>query len=674
MIKVRAVGIYITVVFALTAALATSAYAEARNGASSALAAGNLPHLASFPAPAPLLSSETTPPPAFATLTAASANSLLADEKAVLTRRGISPARASQAIGVESKVARTDLARKIEVAMGRAYAGLWFEPTAAQLHIGVTSPAGRRAAAGVVARAGLAADVIETPVRSTWGELLATQNRWNRRLAGLFEREDVETALVPERNAISVTLSSSVPLPERAVIEREASTADVNVVVSVTPSPQLSATPQSNATKCKEFSEKQAYCNKSITSGVRIESGNGEGCTAGPLTIPRADKSETTLLTAGHCIKSGGGVGEIWYAFNYEGMRQKIGTAKSLIENTEGDYGAIQVEQSGYWVNSGNPPVYALTAEWKQKEEKSYPVKGERTPIVSKQINCHEGQSTGESCGSTSALNVTVAFPGVTVGGLVEEMGATGKKGDSGGPWLFVEENKEALMEGTHVGELGNGNLVYEPLSTITNALNLELLTTANEVRPRGHEYLIEQSELISSEAVEGEGQNSSLESRILGTAISLTCQEELSTGIDQTKGESTFKVEFKNCYVVERSNGKRVFLTACTVAEPVTAEGTGKLIEHSVDEFKGEFNKEKGVFSGFEIIGEKCALKGKYKVTGSQVCTMPEAEFEKVTHRTICTPAASRLVFGTGEKTEQAQLSVDDLVRLKSLKRWAAT
>jgi hypothetical protein len=189
------------------------------------------------------------------------------------------------------------------------------------------------------------------------------------------------------------------------------------------------------------------------------------------------------------------------------------------------------------------------------------------------------------------------------------------------------------------------------------------------------HVYLIEQTELLSSEAIEDQGQNAKLEVKIPGQAISIfiQCQEELSTGVIKPKGESTFRIEYKNCYVVENSTGKKIFLVNCTVKEPIVAEGTDQLIEHSIDEFKGS-GAEK-LFSEITIEGAKCVgVAGKYKVTGTQVCAVPEAEFEKVLHHLICTPAGSHLVYGTGEKTEPAQLFSEEQIRLKSLKVWAAT
>jgi hypothetical protein len=135
-------------------------------------------------------------------------------------------------------------------------------------------------------------------------------------------------------------------------------------------------------------------------------------------------------------------------------------------------------------------------------------------------------------------LNVTLVVGGKFIEGLVEDAkkaggeNLVGEGGDSGGPWLFIEANNEALMEGTHDGFVpecvkvankkgpeffkkqaecsslefkekeGNEgewerkkaveNLIYMPLKQPVGgaaqgsleALKLELLTTANEVIP----------------------------------------------------------------------------------------------------------------------------------------------------------------------------------------------
>jgi hypothetical protein len=368
--------------------------------------------------------------------------------------------------------------------MSSAFAGVWFEPTAAQLHIGVASPEGRRAAEGVVAHTGLAADVVVTPVRSTMAELLATQRQWNRKLADLFARGDVTTGLEPKLNAVSVSLSSSVSPAERAVLKHEASTADVNILVSVVQGSQLSVTPLAE-TKCTIFSppweKEEADCNRSLTSGVLIATRQRSGCTAGPLAIPLANRKERVVLTAGHCIDQEVNPFEVeWLAWNTKNEPGVIGKPENFSEGakvgtklgtkeanycaglcTGGDFGDIRIEPVWQTGNANNP-VFAVTAEWKRKEPKSYPVSKEGIPMQGV-TNCHEGYVSGESCGEILRLNVTGAWLHAEkiyiLEGLVEDVGRgelIGEKGDSGGPWFYEPKlgnpNHEVEMEGTTVG------------------------------------------------------------------------------------------------------------------------------------------------------------------------------------------------------------------------------
>lgn len=444
--SIKITGVCAAVAVAIGALFASASYADVPGSE------GFLPLAASpFPAPEP-----RTPP--------TSGSSLFAKEMAVLTNQGIAPARARQALNVQGKVARADLPSKLQSATGNAFAGVWFEPATAQLHIGTTSSASRRTAEGVAARVGLEANVAITPVRWTMAELLATQKRWNRKLASLFAREDVKTGLEPQRNAVSVTLTSSVPPSERAALEREAAAANVNVFVTIVASAHIGVTPEAK-TECETWVTSKAHCNPSITPGVTIIKTENPECTAGPVAIN--NKNERVLLTAGHCLEK---VGEKYSAVNKAGEKSAIGPVENLVyggaEGAKlGDYGDILIE-AGWQTGKPANPVFAVTAEWKKmnekKEKTSYPVKGERVPVV-KNTNCHIGQTSGESCGEIEMLNVTfvVERKGVKkfVEGMVEDTGENliSEGGDSGGPVLFIEEpSLEALMEGTYTGDIND--------------------------------------------------------------------------------------------------------------------------------------------------------------------------------------------------------------------------
>jgi hypothetical protein len=85
------------------------------------------------------------------------------------------PGRSAQATAVEAQMARADLVGAMEAALGRKFAGVWFEPSTARVHVDFTSSAARKAVEGVAAKIGLARYVIPTPARSTWAQLSAAQ-------------------------------------------------------------------------------------------------------------------------------------------------------------------------------------------------------------------------------------------------------------------------------------------------------------------------------------------------------------------------------------------------------------------------------------------------------------------------------------------------------------------
>jgi hypothetical protein len=440
---------------------------------------------------------------------------------------------------------------------------MWFDNAAAQLYVGVTTQASRQAAEQAVAGAKLVADVAITPVRTPMSRLLAVQNKWNRKLSTLIESGEATTGLEPQRNAVSVALSPSVPLAVRDSVKREAAAANVNVFVTITSLRSM----RPEAAECNNFPP--ANCNPSITAGVKIEraaenTGKGKGkshktttldgfaeatlagvlpgdkvtgpgipaetlvnelptktsvtisqaatteeeaeftfetgasCSAGPAVIPKNNKLERVLLTAGHCIEFGHGVGAKWYAYKRNLEKPLIGAAieykfGGAAGAKVGDYGDIKIEPApggGWQTEKANDPVLAVTARWEKAEETRYPVKGESLAAVGT-MNCHEGQTSGGKCGEVKKLNVPYTYRGKTVEGLVE-VEAESAGGDSGGDWFFINIANELQMTGTHVSKSGLGNPIYEPLTQpeagaapgSLQSLNLELLTTANEVIP----------------------------------------------------------------------------------------------------------------------------------------------------------------------------------------------
>lgn len=409
-----------------------------------------------------------------------------AAEISALKREGLSVAQAGRAIEAQNEISAADLVERIETALGRAFGGVWFESSSAQLHLGVTSPRSKQTVAAIAAKAGLATNVTETPVRSTWARLGAVRDRWDRRLADLFAAEKVATFIAPDDNSVEVELASSVSAERRAALVRKASAARVNVSITTVPRSHLRLDPL--VSRCNAFAEDKAYCNKPIVAGVTIRSesiGGKRGlCTAGPAILKEDLSKETTetfLLTAGHCIKNWGGVGGKWYAFNKAGEEKEIGTALEYVYGKV-DIGVIEVKKPpAYWAETGLTPVDPMIAPWAEKEPEPFPVEGETAPAEGN-LTCYSGQSSGEKC-------ATIQKTGLKIGEREElvEVKTTGKDGDSGAPFSSGEEGFFGLVEGVLIAEIeGSGNLVFDPLKFSLEQLKtkFKLLTQANKKMP----------------------------------------------------------------------------------------------------------------------------------------------------------------------------------------------
>jgi hypothetical protein len=401
--------------------------------------------------------------------------------------------RSSQAAAAEAAMTRVNLQGRLEADLGSAYGGVWFDPAAAQLHVGVTSPAGQQRAAALAAELGMPGILVEAPVGSSWNQLEAAQDRWDAAVMDLIERGEAATSLAPERNAVEVELGTTVPASRRVALEHEAAESPVGVEIAATPYANLGAVPQA---RCNEFAEDKAFCDKPLVGGVTFDPPSKETCTTGPAVIKKngEEPTNTYVLTAGHCIDDSGGAGETWVAYNKEGKEKgqhEVGEAKTFL-NEETDVGVVEVSTT-YWAEAAAVPLTPTLAPWDQKAPEPFSVVGSKAPALNTNA-CVSGQTSGTSCGKIIKTNQTIEVGGVVTKNLIEVEKAKTAGGDSGAPWYSETEFKESpprgLVEGTHVGRKGEtGNPVFEPLSISFAELNkekgwnLELLTTGNMLR-----------------------------------------------------------------------------------------------------------------------------------------------------------------------------------------------
>jgi streptogrisin C len=465
-------SIAITSACAVVVAVLCTVPASVSYGSEDSPARAQEPPAASF-GPAPVESAIENPPS-------------LVKEMAVLTRRGISAARASQALALQTEVAETGLAGKVADALADSYAGVWFDPAAAKFHIGVTSNASKRLAERIASRVAPVADVVVTPVRSTWAELIAAQSRLKVVLARPLAAGEATTGIDPSRNAVSIALSSSVSSRERVAVARSAAAAGVNVSIDVS-LPSLLRSQKDAKKNCEStFVSGKAYCEETITSGVKIS----PGCTAGPMLI---EGSETYMVTSGHCFGEmsvgHGAVNEVVTSQYVAGAQLEIGKEGEWYYNKERDMAVVKVSRAAKNFTEPMPnPVPALVAEWVKSPKTPHAVEGQEEAI-GHQMVCHEGQTTGEKCGEVTALNVEDAG----VEHLVEAS-ACAELGDSGGPYFMRTLTGEILIEGIHASSnqcLEPFLAYFEPLLDllgfpelgILKTFGKELLTTASELR-----------------------------------------------------------------------------------------------------------------------------------------------------------------------------------------------
>lgn len=558
-------------------------------------------------------------------------------EVAALESEGLSPEAAILAVAVQERLTQAELAEKVEAAMGSEFGGVWFEAATAKLHIGVTSPGSRQAAAAVVAQEGLESDVVLTEVRSTRAELGAAQKRWASKLAGLFNGgAKYETAILPQVNAVSIRLSSAVPASTRAALEREAASDSVNISVNVLPEAQLVVVPTANKTACNKFKTDEARCDKSITSGVTIGKSAEPLCTAGPLVIPVANKTARTLLTAGHC----GTKGEVWNAWNKAGVESKIGTAETFNFNLEGDYGEIPIELTGSWSFGGTTPVFAVTAQWLANEESSWPVKGVKKPKTG-EVSCHDGQTSGGSCGTVVAESVEANYlqkgtdAKVKVDGLVEIIGQSlvVEGGDSGGPVYFIEGTpKTVMMEGILSGARGGqernpGKVLSQPLEPVLSKLNVELLTTANEeIKTSG--WMVNGTSLVGAKALAATAAVDKV-GTLKAAEVEVTCSGSTLNSVSPTINGATgmgdaSSLEFTSC----------VGSAVCPLGQS-TVKTLPILLDLTLDgtlAVKGSFlptNSSK-LLATLKFEGVECSFAGVDGVTGVATALAPTGRDER--------------------------------------------
>jgi streptogrisin D len=181
---------------------------------------------------------------------------------------------------------------------------------------------------------------------------------------------------------------------------------------------------------------------------------NGSRCSAGFIT--RSGSGRNYVLTAGHCTNLGG----TWTTSS----GQTIGpvAASSFPGN---DFGAIRISNPAALDPRGgvlyNGAFRDITG-------------ASRVPVGSSA--CKTGSTTGTTCGTVQAYNVTVRYAEGTVSGLTRTNICT-QPGDSGGA-MFAGSQAQGITSGGTIGGCGQAGFqsFFQPADEALSTYGLTLL------------------------------------------------------------------------------------------------------------------------------------------------------------------------------------------------------
>jgi ribosome-associated translation inhibitor RaiA len=359
----------------------------------------------------------------------------------------VSRAEAKRRLSLQGQV--DDLREKLIDRLADGFAEVYFDNTDGMHVVAISSRGSRERAEQAMAELGLQTRVVQRS--QDHRQLKASIDALNRKLRGRIERGLVTVGLTAE--GIEVLIAGSASADERADVRAAVKdTPDATVVQTSRPTLKTEPAATCNST--------YRYCNELI-GGIRYWTAN-VGCTAGFYAGP-AGVYDPKMMTAGHCITSGGGVS--WYSCKASGSPclDAGWEANHAYGGSSGDNGIMNFTQPGNW------SIVAGVFDWANLVHRGITAVG--NPRLGYQL-CHYGSTTGASCGTVDDTNATVTlakkgmYPETTLYGMSRVANICVQGGDSGGP---------AMMSGGHwaAGIVSGGGCDFpgyvEPIERVQN-------------------------------------------------------------------------------------------------------------------------------------------------------------------------------------------------------------
>jgi hypothetical protein len=322
---------------------------------------------------------------------------------------------------LETQQRGAGIVAQLKLALGKEYAGVWFDNETGQFVIPLLSTDDRPIASKIVTDTGLAGEFHFTSATSSWDELEVAHREVDEGLQSNIEAGQVETLLDPVANAVVVREAGSAGLAVKEEVQRSANAVDVVVRARPDNRQRLNIELRS----CGNFLGAW-FCDKPLRGGASIEpdfSKEGFGytglCTAGFKAIGNGNRF---ILTAGHCARSVVN----WASRPTSKVEKPIGAVEASSFPIH-DWAKIKASGS-YWDTS---PWPSQVAHFSENQEQSIFYEG--YSYVGQYV-CHSGTKTGTSCGAVRALDVTGDSGEGLIYHLTEFGEVCGINGDSGGP------------------------------------------------------------------------------------------------------------------------------------------------------------------------------------------------------------------------------------------------
>jgi phosphodiesterase/alkaline phosphatase D-like protein len=335
---------------------------------------------------------------------------------------GVSAQKAEN--NLEAQHEGSEVVEQLQSAQGEDYSGVWFDNASGEFVVPLSEPATRASVTDTLQETGLDDSYRTKPVQYSFEELEAAHGRVDKALQELIEEHLVQTSIDPRTNAVVVS-------EVEALGKREHS----QILAAIAAEGQKVEVRQGDVERygARAFACDATYhvCDKPLRAGVLIDSPDGSvGCTAGFKALGNV-YGNRFVLTAGHCSQHS----VHWRSRDSENYAHYLGAVEEGTFPGD-DWAKIRVNGE---TASGDNDWWEQGTSWPSRVvywggEQNIPIEYESSSYIGETV-CHSGIGSGSSCGTVSAIDVTVTYEGAPspVYHLTQAQ-LYALPGDSGGP------------------------------------------------------------------------------------------------------------------------------------------------------------------------------------------------------------------------------------------------